>query len=158
MAADADVEQEFEEALRWHAQTPTPFERARTELCFGERLRRMRRTVEARRQLRNALDTFTRLGAKPWAERALSELRASGEAVRGQTTVADGRLTPQELQVALLVAEGATNREAAEALFLSTKTIEFHLRSVYRKLNLRSRTELAYLAGQVRLPQPAARA
>ena len=95
------------------------------------------------RQLNGALQVFDRLGAAPWAERARGELRASGQSVRTPEQRAEDALTPQELQVAAIVAGGATNREAAAALFLSVKTIEFHLGHVYRKLGIRSRTELA---------------
>ena len=84
-----------------------------------------------------------RLGARPWAERARAELRASGQTVRTPEQRSQNDLTPQEAQVAAIVADGATNREAAAALLLSGKTIEFHLGNVYRKLGIRSRTELA---------------
>jgi DNA-binding CsgD family transcriptional regulator/tetratricopeptide (TPR) repeat protein len=131
----------FEEALTLHDQLPTPFERARTELCYGERLRRARKRVEARARLRSALALFDALGAAPWSERARTELRASGETARRRSTTVDA-LTTQELAVARLVVGGASNREAAAALFVSPKTIEFHLGNVYRKLDVRSRTEL----------------
>jgi DNA-binding CsgD family transcriptional regulator len=135
----------FEEALRYHARSPNPFERARTQLCFGERLRRARRRVQARERLRDALATFDHLGARPWAERARAELRASGETARRRDAFAAKSLTERELQVALVVAQGATTREAAAALFLSAKTVEFHLSHIYRKVGVRSRTELAGL-------------
>jgi DNA-binding CsgD family transcriptional regulator len=131
----------FEEALALHEQVPTPFERARTELCFAERLRRARKRAEARARLHDALEVFDGLGAKPWAERARAELRASGQVARRRATPVDA-LTQQELAVAKLVVMGATNRDAAAALFVSPKTIEFHLGNVYRKLGVRSRTEL----------------
>jgi DNA-binding CsgD family transcriptional regulator len=141
--ADAGAwEDAFEHALALHDQVPTPFERARTELCYGERLRRARRRAEARSQLRDSLEVFENLGAVPWAERARAELRASGETTRRRSTPVDA-LTQQERVVARLVAGGATNREAAAALFISAKTVEFHLSNVYRKLGLRSRSELA---------------
>jgi ATP/maltotriose-dependent transcriptional regulator MalT len=143
LAEEGRFEREFAGALGWHGRTPTPFERARTELCFGERLRRAGRRVQARAQLRAALATFERLGARPWADRVQSELRAS-EHVRRRAASAAEELTPQELQVALVVVTGATNRQAAATLFLSPKTIEFHLRNIFRKLDVRSRTELAY--------------
>lgn len=137
---------DFRKALEWHERTSTPFERARTELRLGERLRRVRRLGEAREPLRSALGTFEQLAAAPWAEQARGELAASGERQEQPYKGSDlGELTPQELQIAALVAAGATNREAAAALFLSPKTIEFHLGSVYRRLGLRSRTELARL-------------
>ena len=138
-----DFEPHFEEALRWHDRTPTPFERARTELCFGERLRRARRRGDARDRLRTALETFEVLGATPWAERARNELRATGETARRDYSPASAELTLQELQVAMKVAEGATNKEVAAALFLSPKTVEAHLGRIYSKLGLRSRTELS---------------
>src|SRR5207245_11783182 len=115
LAPDAEYEAAFAEALEWHDHTPTPFERARTELCLGERLRRSRRRSDAREPLRAALETFERLGADPWAERARVELGASGETARRRDPSAAGQLTPQELQVALAVAQGATNREAGPA-------------------------------------------
>jgi len=133
----------FVEARERHESTPTPFEVARTELCYGERLRRARRRADARPPLRKALALFERLGAEPYAERTRSELRATGEAVRSGDAARSDDLTPQELEIARLVAGGATNREAAAALYLSPKTIETHLGRVYRKLRVRSRTELA---------------
>ena len=134
-------EDAFEEAVALHARMPTPFEHARTELCYGERLRRARRRADARARLRSALEVFDELGARPWSERARAELRASGETARRRSTPVDA-LTQQELAVAKLVAGGATNRDAAATLFVSPKTIEFHLGNVYRKLEVRSRTEL----------------
>ena len=133
----------FHRALELHDGRPEPFDRARTELCYGERLRRDGRRVQARSHLRAALSTFDRLGAGPWAERARRELAATGVRARRRVPETGNELTAQELQVALIVASGASNREAAAALFLSTKTIEFHLARIYRKLGLRTRTELA---------------
>ena len=138
-----DFEPSFQQALQLHESTTMPFERARTELCYGERLRRAKRRGEAREQLRSALASFERLGAEPWANRARNELRATGETVRREVPASD-ELTLQELQVALKVAEGATNKETATALFLSPKTVEAHLSHIYGKLGLRSRTELAH--------------
>jgi DNA-binding NarL/FixJ family response regulator len=120
-----------------------PFDVARTQLCYGERLRRQRRRIEAREQLRAAMEAFDRLGAAAFAERARTELAATGQTARRGEAALSGTLTGQELQVALMVAKGATNREAAVALYLSPKTIEYHLRSVYRKLGIRSRVALA---------------
>jgi DNA-binding CsgD family transcriptional regulator len=137
----------FEEALRLHEATPSLFEQARTELCYGERLRRSRRRRQAREHLRAAFETFDRLGARPWAARAAAELAATGEHVHeADPGVRD--LTPQELQLALLVAQGATNKEASAALFISPKTVEAHLHHIYVKLGLRSRTELAHHMAQ----------
>ena len=97
----------------------------------------------AREQLRTALHTFERLDSRSWAERARAELAATGETVRRRDRAAADELTPQELQIALLLAAGRTTREAAAALFLSPKTIEYHLRHVYLKLDIHSRDELA---------------
>jgi DNA-binding CsgD family transcriptional regulator len=139
LAPDDALDEPFAAALE---HDDMPFETARTRLVLGERLRRAGRRVEARAALREALVTFSRLAAQPWAQRARTELRASGERVRRESPTATEQLTPQELQVALVVSNGSTNREAAAALFLSPKTIEFHLRNIYRKLGIRSRTEL----------------
>ncbi len=138
-----DFELAFARAFDLHEQTTMPFERARTQLCYGERLRRAKRRSEARVQLHAALDTFEQLGAESWANRARNELRATGESVRRDRPAIDA-LTLQELQVALKVAEGATNKEVGAALFLSPKTVEAHLSRVYGKLGVRSRTELAH--------------
>jgi DNA-binding CsgD family transcriptional regulator len=143
LADDGDFEACFQESLAIHDGFRAPFERARTELCFGERLRRARRRTDARPWLRRALNTFSSLGAAPWEEWAGNELGATGERARRRDQSATEQLTPQELQVALVVADGATNREAAGALFVSPKTIETHLGHAYRKLGVRSRTELA---------------
>jgi DNA-binding CsgD family transcriptional regulator len=133
----------FAEALRRHALAGDPFEHARTALAYGERLRRERRRREAVRHLEQALDAFDRLGARLWGARTHEELRSCGERVDVPRPSRLAELTPQELQVALVVARGATNREAGSELFLSEKTIETHLSRVYRKLAIRSRTELA---------------
>jgi ATP/maltotriose-dependent transcriptional regulator MalT len=145
LLADEGFEADAERALELLEALGAPFEIARTELCLGERLRRSRRRREARTALRSAIERFERLGAAPWTARANTELRASGETVQPGAVIATNELTPQELQVALVVAKGATNREAGAALFLSPKTIEAHLGRVYRKLDIRSRTELAAL-------------
>jgi DNA-binding CsgD family transcriptional regulator len=116
----------FEEALALHAELPMPFELARTQLAYGERLRRAKARADAREPLRAALATFERLGAVAWSERAVAELRATGHASGRRSESASSRLTPHELQVALLVSQGMTNREVAAALFLSPKTIEYH--------------------------------
>lgn len=119
-----------------------PFELARTRLLHGERLRRSGQRREASGVLGSAAAGFERLGARPWAERAAAELAAIGERRDPARDIVTD-LTPQELQVALSVGGGATNREAAASLFLTVKTIEFHLHNVYRKLEIRSRSELA---------------
>ena len=144
------------EASRWFRASlaaltgdcPMPFERARTELALGEALRRARRPAEARDPLSRAAQRFERLGARVWAERARAELGAAG----GKPPASPGRaasdidsLSPQELQVARAAARGLNNLEIAGQLFISRKTVEAHLSRTYRKLNVRSRTEMARL-------------
>jgi DNA-binding CsgD family transcriptional regulator len=127
----------FEEALEWHAAVELPLDRGRTLLALGAAQRRAKRRREARETLEEALETFERIGAELWAERARAELRRiSGRAAT------KGALTPAEERVASLVAEGKTNREVAAALFLSERTVEGHLSHVFGKLGVRSRTEL----------------
>ena len=133
----------FEQALRWHESTPDTFERARSELAYGERLRRARRRGDARSHLRAAFAAFRQLGAEPWAERARLELAATGETTRKRDPSTLDLLTPRELQIALDLASGLTTREAAAKLYLSPKTVEYHLRSVYRKLGIASRAQLS---------------
>ena len=142
---DSESERLFLAALDAHADAARPFEKARSELAYGEFLRRVRRRVEAREHLRSALDTFETLGATLWAERARVELRASGQTARKRNPSTRNTLTTQEIQIARFVAEGHTNREVAAQLFLSPRTIDFHLRNVYRKLGITSRTALARL-------------
>jgi DNA-binding CsgD family transcriptional regulator len=136
--------QAFEAALAEHDRWGNHFERARTQLAFGEYLRRRKRRAEARVQLRAAVSAFVDSGASIWSERALTELRATGERARRRVVATHDELTPQELNVTRLVCEGLTNREVAERLFLSPKTIETHLVHVFRKLGVRTRTELAH--------------
>ena len=143
VADEADHAEQFERALRLHEHTLDGFETARTRLAYGQRLRRARNRVLAREQLRAAVDAFERLDAQPWAEQARAELAATGETVRRRDPSTVDELTPQELQIALLLAGGRTTREAAATLFLSPKTIEYHLRHVYQKLDIHSREELA---------------
>ena len=143
VAPDDEIDTPFEEALDLHRQTQDSFETARTDLAYGERLRRTGRRVDAREHLRPALASFDRLGAACWAQRAAAELTATGETVQRLDVGWRAALTPQELQVGLLLAEGSTTREAAAALFLSPKTVEYHLRKVYTKLEIHSREELA---------------
>ena len=109
----------------------------------GRTLRRAGRRTAARALLRDAESAFDACGAVPWAEQARRELSASGERARPRRPETRDELTAQELQVAMIVAEGASNREAAARLFLSPKTIEKHLGNAYRKLGVRSRTQLA---------------
>ena len=131
----------FAEA-RDRADALSPFERGRTELLYGEWLRRQRRRVEARPHLRTAAELFHSLRAAPWEERAEAELRATGETTRKRHVSTLDQLTPQEFQIATLVAEGMTNREIAARLYLSPRTIDYHLRKVFSKLGIASRSEL----------------
>jgi DNA-binding CsgD family transcriptional regulator/tetratricopeptide (TPR) repeat protein len=133
----------FLEALSHLRQHAPPFERARTELAYGEFLRRARRRTEARVQLRDALATFEGLNTPLWADRARAELEATGITARKRDPSTLDTLTPQELRIAKLVAGGASNREVAAQLFLSPKTVEYHLRKVFLKLGVSSRVELA---------------
>jgi DNA-binding CsgD family transcriptional regulator len=122
-----------------------PFEAARTCLYWGEHLRRNRKIVPSRTLLLDAFTTFNHLYARPWANRAAAELRATGTHPDIDTTPDLAALSPQELRCALAVAEGQSNREAATALFISPKTVEYHLHKVYRKLGISSRTQLTRL-------------
>ncbi|GAA2608921.1 LuxR family transcriptional regulator [Actinomadura fulvescens] len=148
LAPDDTAGDLFEEAVRLHLRGGPPFEHARTELLYGEWLRRSRRRNEARGHLRAALEIFERLGAEPWSERTRAELRAAGESLADG---ADDRpdvlalLTPQELQVVRLAAAGLSNREIGAQLFLSPRTVGYHLYKAYPKLGVASRGELARL-------------
>jgi DNA-binding CsgD family transcriptional regulator len=134
----------FVRALALHGDA-RPFERARTELAYGETLRRTRRRVDARAPLHRALEEFARIGAEPWAARADRELRATGETGRRRYTSTIDRLTPQELAICQLVAEGLGNDDVASRLFLSLRTIDYHLRKIFAKLGIGSRAELVLL-------------
>ena len=142
LARPAARDRHFRGALASAAQSRRTFDRARTELLFGEHLRRTRRRVEARDHLAAALAEFERIGAAPWAERAHRELRASGETARKRDPSTVNQLTAQEVQIARFVARGATNREVAAQLFLSKRTVDYHLRRIFAKLAISSRNEL----------------
>jgi DNA-binding CsgD family transcriptional regulator len=142
LAPPDSAEEFFLTALEHQAAANRPFETARIELGLGEFLRRVRRRVDAREHLRRALGTFDDLGAAPWAERARTELRASGESARKRDDSAVPTLTAQERQIARQVAQGLTNREVAAQLFLSPRTVDFHLRNVFAKTGITSRGEL----------------
>jgi DNA-binding CsgD family transcriptional regulator len=145
LAEDGDAETHFRRALDAHAGSLRLPDRARTHLAFGEHLRRARRRVDAREHLRAALALFEDLGAAPWAERAATELRASGETARRRDVSTATDLTPQERQVAALVRQGLANRDVAAQLFVSPRTVDFHLRNVFSKLGVTSRAELTAL-------------
>ncbi|HEY0536692.1 MAG TPA: AAA family ATPase [Actinoplanes sp.] len=138
-----EAEEAFAEAERHHRLRDYPYERARTLLCRGEAMRRFRRPAAARVPLTAAHATFESLGAAPWAARAAAELAAAG--VRPLPSAGPSLLdllSPQEIQVARAIAGGLNNAEAASVLFVSRKTVEAHLTRVYRKLGVRSRTDL----------------
>jgi DNA-binding CsgD family transcriptional regulator len=141
-----DAEDDFRRALEWHSRSARVPARARTQLALGEYLRRNRRRTDARVPLREALDTFETLGAVFWAERARQELRASGETARRGADLVATELTAQEAQVAGLVRQGLSNKDVAGRLFISPRTVDFHLRNVFSKLGITSRTELVALA------------
>jgi DNA-binding NarL/FixJ family response regulator len=146
LLAEATTAQDlFEEALTLHTRSSRPFEQARTELAYGKYLRRGRHRVSARAHLQAALDGFEQLGAAPWAEQARSELRAAGQTARKRNPSTVRQLTPQEVQVARFVAQGLHTREVAAQLFLSSRTVDFHLRNVFAKLGITSRAELAHI-------------
>ncbi|KRE55604.1 hypothetical protein ASG70_09795 [Phycicoccus sp. Soil748] len=142
LADGDDAERHFRAALAAHASSVRIPDRAKTELAFGEWLRRARRRVDAREHLRSAAALFEELGATAWAERAGQELRASGEKARRRDVSTATALTAQERQVAALVRQGLSNRDAAARLFVSPRTVDFHLRNVFTKLGVASRAEL----------------
>ena len=146
VAEPAEAGERFDEALasdltRW------PFQRARIQLADGQWLRRQRRVAESRAVLRAARDTFDALGCQRWSERARRELRASGERSRRRVPAARDQLTAQELQIAQLAAEGLSNREIGQRLYLSHRTISTHLYRVFPKLGITSRGELSTALG-----------
>jgi DNA-binding CsgD family transcriptional regulator len=145
LLAGDDGEQELRNALQLHPTDARPLDRARTHLLLGEHLRRRRRRVEAREHLRAAVSACDTLGAAPWGSRARAELRASGETARRRDPSTLSQLTPQELQVARFVRQGLSNKEVAAQLFLSPRTIDAHLRSVFAKLEITSRAQLSQL-------------
>ncbi|MFG2041180.1 LuxR C-terminal-related transcriptional regulator [Dactylosporangium sp. NPDC048998] len=135
-------EHEYRMSLKLPAR---PFEQARTELLYGEWLRRARRKADARRALQRALESFDRLGARPWSARARAELEATGLPAPRRPEPAAARLTPQELQIARLAAQGLSNKDIAAQLFLSPKTVAYHLYKAYPKLGVTARGDLAAL-------------
>jgi ATP/maltotriose-dependent transcriptional regulator MalT len=133
---------EFEAAVSIPSDDNHVFELAQTHLQYGERLRRLRSKTEARRHLRTALEMFTEMAAQPWMDRTLAELRATGVSVAGKSDASTEQLTPQELQIARLGARGMSNRDIGAKLFLSPRTVGFHLSNVFGKLGIASRGEL----------------
>lgn len=152
LAPGAEAVDHYRVALDLHSHGTRDFERARTELLFGSTLRRLRSRTEARDRLHSALEAFDSFGAPHCAAQARSELRALGTPAGPARTGPDtptGRLTAQQLLVARMAAEGATNREIADRLALSPRTIDHHLRGVFSRLGIRSRIELVRLIAEV---------
>ena len=143
LADDAHAEQLYEESIARLEHARGTVQRARSHLVYGEWLRRQRRRLDAREQRRAAHEGFNVVGAMAFADRARRELAATGEHLRHRTVETDSDLTPQEARIAELAAVGATNPEIANKLFISASTVDYHLRKVYRKLNVTSRRQLA---------------
>jgi DNA-binding CsgD family transcriptional regulator len=144
LSEDEIAEAHYRESITHLARTRVRLELARTHLLYGEWLRRQRRRLDAREHLRTALDMFRSMGTEALAARAERELLATGERARKRTVDTVDELTPQEEQVAHLAAQGTTNREIAAQLFITQSTVEYHLRKAFRKLDVKSRTQLAH--------------
>jgi RNA polymerase sigma factor (sigma-70 family) len=143
LAEGKRAEEFYVEAIQRLGRTRIATDLARAHLLYGEWLRRQRRRIDARKELKAAHELFTDFGMDAFAERARVELEATGERARKRTMDTFEQLTPQELQVARLAAQGNTNREIAAQLFISSNTVEYHLRKAFRKLDVKSRTQLA---------------
>jgi DNA-binding CsgD family transcriptional regulator len=145
LLSDGEIaERHYREAIARLRRTRIRFELARAHLLYGEWLRRERRRVDAREQLRGAEEMFLRFGAEAFAGRARIELKATGERARKRSPETRDELTPREAQISRLVAEGQTNQEIAAQLFISASTVDYHLRKAFRKLGVKSRTQLAH--------------
>jgi DNA-binding CsgD family transcriptional regulator len=142
LLADTPAEALYEEAVSRLARARTALHLARAQLVYGEWLRRENRRGDARRQLRAAHDSFSRFGADAFAERARRELLATGEVARRRNVDARDQLTAQEAQIARLAGAGLTNPEIGAQLFISPRTVEYHLRKIFPKLDITSRKEL----------------
>jgi DNA-binding CsgD family transcriptional regulator len=142
LLGDGDLDELYKEAIRRLARSRVRVQLARTHLLYGEWLRRQRRRLDAREQLRTAHELFTDIGVEAFAERARLELEATGERARKRTVETLDQLTPQETQIARLAAQGETNRQIAARLFISASTVEYHLRKAFRKLDVKSRVQL----------------
>jgi DNA-binding CsgD family transcriptional regulator len=142
---DDDAERGFNEALHNHASSDSPFEWAHTELLFGQDLRRRGRPIDARDHLFRAAERFQFVGGGLWTDHALNSLRASGAPLNHEPPEVERVLTAHQLHIARLVVAGATNREVARTLHLSTRTVDHHMRLIFARLGIRSRTDLAKL-------------
>ena len=143
LAGDDNAEPLYAEAIGHLGQCRAAPQLARAHLVYGEWLRRQRRRRDARQQLRTAHEMFASMGAEAFAERARIELLATGERARQRSAETAEELTPQEAQIARLVSQGDSNRDIAAQLFLSPSTVDYHLRKVFRKTGVTSRTQLA---------------
>lgn len=141
-ASDDRVIELFGDALATPGADHWPFDLARVELACGERLRRLRATTESRPHLTTALETFDRLGARPWADRAASELRATGQTKPRRIGLPTEGLTPQEREIAMLAATGLTNKQIGQRLYLSHRTVAAHLHRAFPKLGVTTRAGL----------------
>jgi DNA-binding CsgD family transcriptional regulator len=156
LSTDEEAEHLYEEGIERLSRTRIRSQLARTRLLYGEWLRRVRRRFDAREQLRIAHEMFDEMGARAFAERAGRELRATGETVRKRSAARSDQLTAQEEQVARLAREGLSNPEIGVRLFISPRTVEYHLHKVYSKLGITSRSQLDLaLSSEVREAQPA---
>jgi DNA-binding CsgD family transcriptional regulator len=142
LSAGPAAEDRYREAIELLSSTRTAAHRARAQLSYGEWLRRQNRRTDARTQLRSAFDAFTAMGARAFAGRARRELRATGERARERTTGTRTHLTPQEQEIARLAREGRTNTEIGAQLFIGARTVEWHLRKIFTKLDISSRKQL----------------
>jgi DNA-binding CsgD family transcriptional regulator/tetratricopeptide (TPR) repeat protein len=144
LLSESDVaDAHYRESIAHLSRTRVRLELARTHLLYGEWLRRERRRIDAREHLRTAFEAFTSMGAEAFARRAERELLATGEHARKRTVDTLGDLTPQEAQISRLASQGHSNKEIAAQLYISPSTVEYHLHKVFRKLGVKSRTQLA---------------
>jgi len=149
------AERLYREAIGRLARTRLRMELGRAHLLYGEWLRRQNRRIDAREQLRTAHQMFTDIGADGFGERAARELRATGERVRKRTTDSRAQLTAREAQIARLAGDGLSNPEIAARLFMSPRTVEYHLHKIFTKLDINSRNQLhGVLASQGNERQP----
>jgi DNA-binding CsgD family transcriptional regulator len=155
VAAGEEAEARYEEALAVPGVEQFPFERARVQLAYGEHLRRTRSMTAARLQLSAALETFQRLGARPWASHTLEELRASGQAHGSPNRAGAAVLTPQEREIAALAASGLSNKQIGSRLYLSPRTVSGHLYRIFPKLGICSRAALRDALSHASQPSPA---
>jgi DNA-binding CsgD family transcriptional regulator len=156
ISSDDEAEQFYEEAVSFLSETRLGGEQARTHLVYGEWLRRQGRRVDARAQLRVAHEMLVESGMEAYAERARRELVGTGERVRSRSAETRDDLTPQELQIAQLARDGLSNPEIGAKLFLSPRTVEWHMKKVFKKLDIKSRMALHYALPERDRPMTAA--